>query len=91
MKGLVKLQAVIRGELVRRRLVAKLKCMLPFQMSKPRVYHIRVPTVEEYYESIEKKLDSSPEGNMNSNELKVIELVAYNIFHCLSLHRFVLL
>ncbi|OIS98973.1 PREDICTED: protein IQ-DOMAIN 14-like [Nicotiana attenuata] len=71
MKGLVKLQAVIRGELVRRRLVAKLKCMLPFQMSKPRVYHIRVPTVEEYYESIEKKLDGSPKGSVNSNELKL--------------------
>ncbi|XP_016495806.1 protein IQ-DOMAIN 12 isoform X2 [Nicotiana tabacum] len=71
MKGLVKLQAVIRGELVRRRLVAKLKCMLPFQMSKPRVYHIRVPTIEEYYESIERKLDSSPKGSVKSNELKL--------------------
>lgn len=85
MKGLVKLQAVIRGELVRRRLVAKLKCMLPFQMSKPRVYHIRVPTIEEYYESIERKLDSSPKGSVKSNELKVRGLISYNIYCCLSL------
>ncbi|KAJ8565097.1 hypothetical protein K7X08_001557 [Anisodus acutangulus] len=71
LKGLVKLQAVIRGELARRRLVAKLKFMLPFQMPKPRVYHIRVPTVEEYYESIGKKLDDSSKGNVKSNELKL--------------------
>lgn len=71
MKGLVKLQAVIRGELVRRRLVAKLKYMLPFQMPKPRVYHIRVPTVEEYYESIEKKLDDSLKESVKSNEFKL--------------------
>ncbi|KAM3338370.1 protein IQ-DOMAIN 12 [Capsicum galapagoense] len=71
LKGLVKLQAVIRGELVRRRLVAKLKYMLPFQMPKPRVYHIRVPTVEEYYESIEKKLDDSSKETVKSNELQL--------------------
>ncbi|KAL3339175.1 hypothetical protein AABB24_028020 [Solanum stoloniferum] len=71
LKGLVKLQSVIRGELVRRRLVAKLKFMLPFQMPKPRVYHIRVPTVEEYYESIEKKLDDSSKESVNSNEFKL--------------------
>ncbi|TMW85398.1 hypothetical protein EJD97_023230 [Solanum chilense] len=71
LKGLVKLQAVIRGELVRRRLVAKLKFMLPFQMSKPKVYHIRVPTVEEYYESIEKKLDDSSKESVKSNEFKL--------------------
>ncbi|KAJ8562772.1 hypothetical protein K7X08_031224 [Anisodus acutangulus] len=71
LKGLVKLQAVIRGELVRRRLVAKLKFMLPFQVLKPRVYHIRVPTVEEYYESIEKKLDDSSKEGVKSDELKL--------------------
>ncbi|XP_060183568.1 protein IQ-DOMAIN 12 [Lycium barbarum] len=71
LKGLVKLQAVIRGELVRQRLVAKLKFMLPFQTPKPRVYHIRVPTVEEYYESIEKKLDDSSKESVESNELKL--------------------
>lgn len=71
LKGLVKLQAVIRGELARRRLVAKLKFMLPFQMPKPRVYHIRVPTVEEYYESIEKKLSDSMKETVKSNELKL--------------------
>lgn len=73
LKGLVKLQAVIRGELARRRLVAKLKFMLPFQMPKPRVYHIRVPTVEEYYESIEKKLSDSMKETVKSNELKSVE------------------
>lgn len=72
----MKLQAVIRGELVRRRLVAKLKYMLPFQMPKPRVYHIRVPTVEEYYESIEKKLDDSSKETVKSNELQVRELIS---------------
>lgn len=81
----MKLQAVIRGELVRRRLVSKLKFMLPFQMSKPKVYHIRVPTVEEYYESIEKKLDDSLKESVKSNEIKVRESITYNIYHCLSL------
>lgn len=81
----MKLQAVIRGELARRRLVAKLKFMLPFQMPKPRVYHIRVPTVEEYYESIEKKLSDSMKETVKSNELKVRELISYDIYHYFSL------
>ncbi|XP_019162999.1 PREDICTED: protein IQ-DOMAIN 14-like isoform X1 [Ipomoea nil] len=47
LKGLVKLQAVIRGEIVRRRLIAKLKCMLSFPKSQPQVHHKRVAVLEQ--------------------------------------------
>nr|GMC88662.1 protein IQ-DOMAIN 14-like [Ipomoea batatas] len=47
LKGLVKLQAVIRGEIVRRRLIAKLKCMLSFPKSQPQVHQKRVAVVEQ--------------------------------------------
>ncbi|XP_049354085.1 protein IQ-DOMAIN 12 isoform X2 [Solanum verrucosum] len=87
LKGLVKLQAVIRGELVRRRLVAKLKFMLPFQMPKPRVYHIRVPTVEEYYESIEKKLDDSSKLKCNSQRTWDFSLASKEEIDSLFLRR----
>lgn len=60
LKGLVKLQAVIRGEIVRRRLNAKLKCMLPLQKSRTRVYQIRLPTFEDYHDNNDKKLINSP-------------------------------
>nr|GLL24556.1 protein IQ-DOMAIN 14-like isoform X1 [Ipomoea trifida] len=47
LKGLVKLQAVIRGEIVRRRLIAKLKCMLSFPKSQPQVHQKRIAAVEQ--------------------------------------------
>lgn len=47
LKGLVKLQAVIRGEIVRRRLIAKLKCMLSFPKSQPQVHQKRIAVVEQ--------------------------------------------
>ncbi|KAK4378020.1 hypothetical protein RND71_004316 [Anisodus tanguticus] len=71
LKGLVKLQAVIRGEIVRKRLIAKLKCMLPLQKSKTRVYQIRLPTSEDYHNNNDKKLINSPSECMKSRELKL--------------------
>ncbi|XP_060177451.1 protein IQ-DOMAIN 12-like [Lycium barbarum] len=71
LKGLVKLQAVIRGEIVRKRLTAKLKCMLPLQKSKTRVYQIRLPYFEDYHDNNDKKLINSPRESMKSKDLKL--------------------
>ncbi|XP_055808193.1 protein IQ-DOMAIN 12-like [Solanum dulcamara] len=72
LKGLVKLQAVIRGEIVRGRLVAKLKFMLPLnQKPKTRVYQIKLPTLEDYHDNNDKKLINSPREIMKSKELKL--------------------
>lgn len=73
LKGVVKLQAVIRGEIVRRRLNAKLKFMLPLhQKSKSRVNQIRVPTFEDHHD---KKLINSPREIMKAKELKVRSII----------------
>lgn len=72
LKGLVKLQAVIRGEIVRRRLVAKLKFMLPLhQKSKTRMHQIGLPTFEDYHDNNDKKLINNPREIMKSKELKL--------------------
>ncbi|XP_055831814.1 protein IQ-DOMAIN 12-like [Solanum dulcamara] len=71
-KGLVKLQAVIRGEIVRRRLIAKLKFMLPLhQKPNTRVCQIKLPTLEDYHDNNDKKLINSPREIMKSKELKL--------------------
>ncbi|XP_009772962.1 protein IQ-DOMAIN 12-like [Nicotiana sylvestris] len=71
LKGLVKLQAVIRGEIVRRRLIARLNFLLPLQKPKARVYQIRLPTFEDYHDYSDKKLINSPNESMKSNGLKL--------------------
>ncbi|CAN4109155.1 unnamed protein product [Withania somnifera] len=72
LKGLVKLQAVIRGEILRRRLDAKLKFTLPLhQKSETRVYQIRLPIFEDYHDSKDKKLINSPREITKLKELKL--------------------
>ncbi|XP_055822253.1 protein IQ-DOMAIN 12-like [Solanum dulcamara] len=67
-----KLQAVIRGEIVRRRLIAKLKFMLPLhQKTNTRVCQIKLPTLEHYHDNNDKKLINSPRKIMKSKELKL--------------------
>lgn len=46
MKGVVKLQAVIRGEIVRRKVIPKLRCMQSLVVSAPKICQIKVPMVD---------------------------------------------
>lgn len=72
LKGLVKIQAVIRGEIVRCRLAAILKRMLPFPNSLLHVQLLRAPILDENHYDNQKKLLMSQNDITKSHELKVM-------------------
>lgn len=68
LKGLVKLQAVIRGELVRRKVIPKLKCMQSL-VSAPNICHIRVPLAD--IDTSGCKRRQTPENMIESQEFRL--------------------
>ncbi|XP_019187105.1 PREDICTED: protein IQ-DOMAIN 14 [Ipomoea nil] len=70
LKGLVKIQAVVRGEIVRRRLIAILKCMIPFPDSLLHIQLLRAPILDENCYENQKELLMSQNDITRSRELK---------------------
>lgn len=72
LKGLVKIQAMIRGEIARRRLIAILKCMIPFPNSLLHIQLLRAPILDDSRYENQKKLLMSQNDITRSRELKVL-------------------
>ncbi|XP_031102820.1 protein IQ-DOMAIN 14 [Ipomoea triloba] len=70
LKGLVKIQAMIRGEIARRRLIAILKCMIPFPNSLLHIQLLRAPILDDSRYENQKKLLMSQNDITRSRELK---------------------
>lgn len=71
MKGLVKLQAVIRGEIVRRKMVPRLKCLTSLVKEEPKMYQIRVPLMDKDLTNGEWMQTLSHKKVMKCEELKL--------------------
>ncbi|KAI3446518.1 hypothetical protein Pfo_003183 [Paulownia fortunei] len=71
LKGIVKLQAVVRGELLRSSVVKKLASMCLFSKAQPLVHRKRVPTLLEYLSHGEKRHSLSQKEGLKSEELKL--------------------
>ncbi|CAI9099802.1 OLC1v1036678C1 [Oldenlandia corymbosa var. corymbosa] len=73
LKGLVKLQAVIRGELVRRKVLLKMKFKpILFAKAEPQMCRIRLPVIEKDLTKDEWRLKLSAENLMESEEVRLI-------------------
>ncbi|PIN10481.1 hypothetical protein CDL12_16932 [Handroanthus impetiginosus] len=71
LKGIVKLQAVIRGELVRRSIAKKLASTYFLEKLQPLVHRRRVPTLLDYLSHGEKGHNLSQKEKLKSEELKL--------------------
>lgn len=77
MKGLVKLQAVVRGEIVRRKVVPRLKGLPSLAKTKSRMCQIRVPLLDKDVTNVEWMQTPSPKKIMKFDEQKVSHGFAY--------------
>ncbi|KAK6149109.1 hypothetical protein DH2020_016634 [Rehmannia glutinosa] len=68
LKGLVKLQAVVRGELVRRRVVKTLPSVFLLSKSQTQVHRKRVPTLLDYLNQGERRHSLSQKETIKSEE-----------------------
>ena len=71
MKGLVKLQAVVRGEIVRRKVVPRLKCLPSLAKTELQMCRIRVPLFDKDLTDGEWMQTLSPKRSVKFEELKV--------------------
>ncbi|KAL3533696.1 hypothetical protein ACH5RR_007217 [Cinchona calisaya] len=71
LKGLVKLQAVIRAEIVRRNVVPKLKCRRSIVKTEPGMYQIRIPILDKDFTNGEWTQTLSPKKIMKCEEPKL--------------------
>ncbi|KAL3534428.1 hypothetical protein ACH5RR_002889 [Cinchona calisaya] len=71
MKGLVKLQAVVRGEIVRRKVVPRLKSLTSIAKTEPRMCQIRVPVLDTDITNVEWMQTLSPKKIIKFEELKL--------------------
>lgn len=81
LKGLVKLQAVVRGELVRRRVVQKLRRISSLAKTESQQHQMALPTLNQYHDHDQKKQSFSLKEVIRSEELKVCEQVQLLLFH----------
>lgn len=91
LKGLVKLQAVIRGELVRRSVIKKLPSTTLLAEFRPQAHQKRVPSLLEYLNQTESRHSLSRKGGIKSEEMRVscLYLLMINVDVDLSCFRFV--
>lgn len=73
LKGLVRLQAIVRGRAVRRRTVATLKRLQSYRERQSEVQDKIIPAREECYNDCE-KLSSQPKKEFKEKELNVSEI-----------------
>lgn len=71
MKGLVKLQAVVRGEIVRRKVVPRLKCLPSLAKTELQMCRIRVPLFDKDLTDGEWMQTLSPKRSVKFEELKL--------------------
>ena len=76
LKGLVRLQAMVRGRIVRRRVITKLKYLPPIAKTQLQVRQVRVPNVSERCKDGEKKQLLSPRMELEERKTKASEIVA---------------
>ncbi|PSS15694.1 Protein IQ-DOMAIN like [Actinidia chinensis var. chinensis] len=71
LKGLVRLQAVVRGRIVRRRVITKLKYLPPIAKTQSQVRQVRLPNVGERCKDGEKKQLLSPRMELEERKTKL--------------------
>ncbi|KAF5737664.1 IQ-domain 12 putative isoform 1 [Tripterygium wilfordii] len=85
LKGLVRLQAIIRGQNVRRQ-AAKLRCLLPYKKLPLKIQVNSTPIADGNYKDGAKKLFHWPKGDLEENEIE-LECNARRGWDCSSLSK----
>ncbi|KAA8517169.1 hypothetical protein F0562_017462 [Nyssa sinensis] len=71
LKGLVRLQAIARGQIARRRLITKLECLASIVKTISQVHQVRDPNVDESCKDGEKKPLKSPKKELVGKKTKL--------------------
>ncbi|KAA8518096.1 hypothetical protein F0562_015570 [Nyssa sinensis] len=71
LKGLVRLQAIIRGQIVRRQVITNLKCLPSIAKTESQAHQLTVPNVDESCKDGEKKQFLSPKKELEEKEIKL--------------------
>uniref|UniRef100_A0A5B7BCR9 DUF4005 domain-containing protein n=1 Tax=Davidia involucrata TaxID=16924 RepID=A0A5B7BCR9_DAVIN len=71
LKGMVRLQAIVRGQLVRRQVITRLKCLSSIIKTESQVHQVTVPIVNGSCKECEKKQFRRPKKQLEDKEAKL--------------------